>query len=226
VNTVFELTSISIAGLRIDEPVASITDLIVSFVCLYAFFGLKKIPQKPYPAILMQYYFLTMGLATLFGGLIGHAFLYAFSFKYKLLGWLISMLSIALLERSTIEYAKPNIKNVRLFQFFNLLNIIDISFFVLLTLLTLQFFYVELHSSYGLLIVTAGFHGFVFCKTKSKASFYSLIGVGISAIAALFFMNQWIIHTWFNHIDVSHLLMSLAAWFFYKSSMNIAKGSL
>ena len=220
-ETTFELTSISIAGLRIDEPVASLTDLMVSFVCFYAYIKLNKIPRKPKAARLLQYYFLTMGLATFFGGLIGHAFLYAFAFEWKLPGWLISMLSIALLERSSIEFAKPYIKNPSLFQFFNWLNIFEISVFILLVVFTLQFFFVELHSAYGLLIVTAGFHGFVFWKTSSKASFFSLVGVAISAIAALFFMNEWIIHRWFNHIDISHLLMSIAAWYFYQSSLEI-----
>lgn len=50
-----------------------------------------------------------MGIATMVGGVIGHGLLYAYSFAWKLPGWLTSMFSIALIERASIEQARKQI---------------------------------------------------------------------------------------------------------------------
>jgi hypothetical protein len=226
----FELTSVEWWGVRIDEPVTVVTDLMVSAVCIYAFFQVSRHKIKSKLNQYLRYYFLTMGLATFLGGIVGHGFLYAFQYSgdlavspWKLPGWLISMFSIALIERASIEYSRPLISNKAIFSFFAALNIAELVTFIIITFSTLNFFFVETHSAYGLLIVTSGFNGFVYHKTKSKGSILALIAVAISAISALVYMNEWGIHRWFNHFDVSHLFMTASAWFFYKASMAMEK---
>ena len=115
--------SIELFGILIDEPVTTFTDLIVSAVCFYAFYKLLKIPVRNKTHTYLKYYFLGMALATAIGGLIGHGFIYIFSFAWKLPGWLVSMVSIALLERAVIEYARKLIKPA-IGRFFAWLNII------------------------------------------------------------------------------------------------------
>jgi hypothetical protein len=222
----FEMTSVEWMGIRIDEPVTVITDLMVSFVCFYAFFQIAYRKENIKLNQYLKFYFLSMGIATAIGGLIGHGFLYALPFPdgwevspWKLPGWLVSMFSIALIERASIEYSRPLIHNKKVFTFFARLNIIELVTFVIITFSTLNFFFVETHSAYGLLVVTSGFNGYVYRKTRSEGSRLALIAVSISAISALVYMNEWGIHRWFNHFDVSHVFMTLSAWFFYKSSM-------
>lgn len=212
--------SIDFLGIRIDEPVTTLTDLIVSAVCFYAFYHLNKIPVKNKVHWNLKYYFLSMGLATLIGGVIGHGFLYLFSFAWKLPGWLTSMFSIALLERASIMYAKPLIKS-KIGNFFAWMNLIELTTFVIITFATLNFFFVEVHSAYGLLIIVTSFNLVVYKKQKSEASRLFLIAVGISAISALIFMNEIGISIWFNHFDISHLLMACSAFVFYKGSLKM-----
>lgn len=242
----FEQPSIFPFGLRIDEPVTTITDLMVSFVCFYAFYKLNKIEVHNKVHLYLRYYFLSMGIATAIGGLIGHGFLYLFNTQWqspegfvniiskifgedllkevanpwKLPGWLTSMFSIALVERASIEYARPLI-NKKVGSFFAYLNVIELLTFVTLTFVTLNFFFVEIHSAYGLLIVVTSFNLIVYIRTKKKGSKLFLIAVGLSAIGALFFMNQWGIGPWFNHFDVSHVLMTFSAIFFYIGSKDV-----
>lgn len=244
----YEQPSIFPFGLRIDEPVTTITDLMVSFVCFYAFFKLNKIDLKNRVHLYLKYYFLSMGIATAIGGLIGHGFLYLFVAQWeapegfvhfigkvfgqnllkevanpwKLPGWLTSMFSIALVERASIEYARPII-NRKVGSFFAWLNIIELMTFVTITFVTLNFFFVEVHSAYGLLIVVSGFNVTVFLKTRKKGSKLFLIAVGFSAIGALFFMNKWGFSPWFNHFDVSHTLMTCSAFCFYLGAKEILK---
>jgi hypothetical protein len=212
--------SIEIFGILINEPVTTLTDLVVSAVCFYAFFKLSKISEKIPLHQYLKYYFLSMGLATAIGGLIGHAFFYHFSFYWKLPGWWTSMVAINLIERAVIEYARKWVKP-KTARFFAILNIIELLTFMILTFSTLNFFFVEVHSTYGLLLFVASFSGFVYYKTKSKGSKLFLIAVLFAAISALFFMNEWSLHMWFNYLDISHTLMAISAYLFYKGSREI-----
>ena len=217
--------SVELLGIRLDEPVTTLTDLFVSVVCFYAFYRLNKIPVRNKMHIYLKIYFISMGIATAIGGVIGHGFLYAFDYNeslaispWKLPGWLTSMISIAMVERASIEYARKLIKP-KVGTFFAWLNIIELTIFLILTFSTLNFFFVEAHSAYGLLVVVAGFNIFVYYKTKSQGSKLFLIAVAISAISAIIFMNEWGLHKWFNHYDISHCFMTLSAWFFYRGAM-------
>lgn len=210
--------SIELFGVRIDEPVTTLTDLIVSAVCFYAFYRLHRIALKNNVHWNLKYYFLMMGIATLIGGLIGHGFLYLFSFAWKLPAWLTSMFSIALIERASILYAKPYV-SPRVGNFFAWMNLIELSTFVIVTFATLNFFFVEVHSAYGLLIIVTSFNIIVYKKRKSQASKLFIVAVGISALSALVFMNKLGLGPWFNHFDISHILMALSAFIFFKGSL-------
>ncbi|MDN4165137.1 hypothetical protein QWY31_06470 [Cytophagales bacterium LB-30] len=217
--------SLYFLGIRIDEPVTTLTDLLISLVCFYAYFRLTRGSQSSKIGTYFRYFFMSMGLATALGGLVGHGFLYAFPFPsgwevspWKLPGWLVSMLSITLIERASIEYAKPLISQ-RTAQVFKWINLIEFFLFVGITFSTLDFFYVEVHSAYGLLVVVASFHFYIWIKTRSKASLWILAGVGFSAMAAAVFMQKLALSIWFNHFDISHVAMSISAWCFFKGAL-------
>ena len=209
--------SIFIFGIRLDEPVTTITDLMVSAVCLSAYFGRTRIGEKQKLHQYLRFYFLSMGIATFIGGVIGHGFLYLFSFAWKLPGWLTSMFSMALIERASIEQARKLI-SPKLGRALAWLNIIELLTFMTLTFSTLNFFFVEVHTTYGLLIVVASLNIFVYSRTRDPGSRLFLIAVGFSALGALVFMNEWSIDVWFNYLDLSHVLLAISAFFFYRGS--------
>jgi hypothetical protein len=201
------------------------TDLIVSAVCLIAYYRLTKKQLSGKTQLYFRWYFLLMGLATLFGGVIGHGFLYAFSFAWKLPGWIISMFSIALIERSSIEHARPLI-NPKVGKAFLILNIIELVIVMTITIYTLNFQWVEFHSGYGLLAIVLTFHGFTYLKTRDQGSGTIIVGVGIASIAALIFMNELSLSIWFNHIDLSHVIMAVAAQIFYKGALRLGEETI
>ena len=205
--------SIEILGLKVQEPVTSLTDLVVAVVCYYAFYQLHKAKSKERSVFYFKYFFLTMAISTTLGGLIGHAFLYAFSFVWKTPGWITGMCSVAFMERAVIMQArsvmKPNIST-----FFAYMNIIELSFFICIAFYTLNFFYVEVHASYGLLVVFL-FETFIYNRKKEASSKFIFYGVGSSALAALVHMTKFSLHTWFNYFDLSHILMATGAYLFY-----------
>ena len=207
-----EIITIHLWGIRIDEPMVTLTDLLVSVLCFIYAYKIHKSGKSEKVFLYFKIYFFTMGLATLLGGIIGHAFLYAFSFYWKLPGWIMSMISIMFVERAAIEHAriwlKPSIIKV-----FGIVNIIEFITFLTLTIISLDFFYVEFHSGYGLMFVVLSLEGYLFLKTKNTAGKYMLAGIGFAAIAAIFFMTKISPHHWFNYLCVSHVLMAIAATF-------------
>lgn len=242
----FEFTQTYIAGLRIDEPMTVLTDLIVSAVCFFGYYKLTKFPIKNKVHLYLKYYFLSMGIATFIGGVVGHGFLYLFNAEWhmssefasfaqgivgekrmhltanpwKLPGWLTSMFSVMLVERASIEYARKIIKP-KVATFFAWFNIFELLFFIVVTFSTLNFFFVEVHTFYGFMVIVLSFNSIIYYRTRSKGSRAFLIAVAFAAIAALFFMNQWSLHKWFNYFDISHTFMALSAYMFYRGSKYI-----
>lgn len=212
------MTSIELFGIRIDEPVTTATDILVSAVCFFAFYSLTKRKLPARTQTYFRLYFLLMSIATFIGGVIGHGFLYALSFPWKLPGWIMSMLSVAMIERSSIERVKPLI-DPQIAVFFLGLNIVELLTVVTITMSTLNFKWVEFHSGYGLLGVVLPFHAYTWYKTRDKGSFVIIIAVLVSSCAALIFMNKISLHEWFNYLDISHILMAIGAYVFYRGAL-------
>lgn len=213
--------SIEILGLKIQEPVTSFTDLIVAAVCYYAFYKLHKTKSKERSVFYFKYFFLTMAVSTTLGGLIGHAFLYAFDFAWKLPGWVTGMCSVAFMERAAIMQARSIMKE-KVSQFFAVMNLIELSIFIFIAFYTLNFLYVEIHAFYGLLVVFL-FEYFIYRKMKNTASKFILWGIGASGLAAVIHIAKISPHTWFNYIDLSHVFMAVGAYLFYLGAKQIDK---
>jgi hypothetical protein len=207
-------------GIRIDEPVAAITDLLVSVVCLYAFMQMRSRGLEAWPQKHFRRYFLLVSIATALGGIIGHGFLYAFSFAWKLPGWMVGIVSVALVERAAISHAQSLIKP-RIGNFFLVFNIIEMCAILAITAITLDFKWVEYHNAYGLLVNVAGFHGYIYYRTRDQGSLIILSSVGITTLASIVFTNKLSPHTWFNYIDLSHVLLAVAAYVMYLGAIRL-----
>lgn len=214
--------SIEVLNLRLDEPVTTLTDLMVSGICFYAYAQTLKKPALK-SLVYFKWYFLSMGVATAFGGIIGHAFLYALSFSWKLPGWLISMVSITVLERAMIEYSRPLLRG-RWHRFFSYFNLVELATFAFLSYYYLNFKFVEIHSGYGLVVFVLAFSIFNYVKRQKgnrSAALQFIIAVGFAALGGLVFMTKSGLHAMFNHNDISHLLLCGAAWYFYRGTNRI-----
>lgn len=209
-----KVISIDFFSLRIDEPMVSLTDLLVSFFCIWFYFKMHKKSSKNLSFTYFKYYFLVMGLATLFGGLLGHAFQYMIGCSWKLVGWVISMFAIMLIERGAIEHAGILLKNKHL-RALRMVNLVEFALFSYLTLSSLDFFYVQIHSGYGLVLIVLPIQVVLLLKNKNEASRYIIAGIGFAALSALTFSLKFSIHEWMNYLAISHIWMILATVFIY-----------
>ena len=132
------------------------------------------------------------------------------------------MISVALIERSAISHARRLIKP-GVVRFFLVLNIVELIAIMTITMVTLNFFWVQVHSAYGLLVVVFSFHTYTYYRTKDEGSLTILAAVGVTAVASLVYMNEFSLHTWFNYLDLSHTLLAVASWYFYKGALKLQR---
>lgn len=201
---------IYIHGLRIAEPVTTLTALLITVVCWYAWRRLGR-TASPRPAVrLIRVFFLLMGFATLIGGIIGHAFLYAFGYAWKIPGWVLSMVAIAALERGAIVHARP-LMGPAWGRFFGVVNVVELLTFLYLSLSTLDFHFVEIHAAYGLVVVVGLFEGYVLFRTRDAGSRLILSAIPLGMLAVGAHLLHFSPSVWFTYFDIGHVLMCIAA---------------
>lgn len=198
-------------GVRIAEPVTSLTALLITVVCWYAWWRLGRTAPKNESVWLIRAFFLLMGGATLVGGIIGHAFLYLFSFAWKLPGWALSMFAVAALERGAILHARP-LMGPAWGRFFGVANVVELAIFLVLSFWTLNFHFVEIHAGYGLVVVVGLFEGYVLAKTRDAGSRLVLSAIPLAMVAVSAHLAEFSPSVWFTYFDFGHLLMCVAAF--------------
>lgn len=209
-----------LGSLRIAEPVTTLTALMISAICFYAWLQLRRHPVQNRVLQLIRLFFIGMALATLSGGILGHAFLYAGRFEWKIPGWVISMVSIAAIERAAIMHARP-LMHPFWGRFFSVFNLLELAGFLFLSLYTLNFHFVEIHVGYGLLVVVGLFEGYVWRLKRDPGSARILWAIPVAALAVGLHLMHFSPSVWFTYFDIGHLLMCVCAWLVYRGAENM-----
>ncbi len=209
--------SIEIFDITIMEPMVTFTDLWITSVCVYAFIKLVKLDKKGKVHEHIRWYFLIMAVATFLGGVLGHAFQYAVGLSWKLPGWLISMIAVMAIERASIMHAQPVI-NDKFGKFLEVANVVEMLIFAVITFTTLNFFFIQVHSAYGLGLVVLPLHFLVYWRTRNEGSRIFFLTVIFATLAAFFYTSEIGISIWFNHLDVAHTVMAISMYFFYRGA--------
>lgn len=212
--------SIEVFGITIMEPMVAFTDLWISAVCLFAFLKLKKMNLPGTVHLYMRGYFLLMTIATFSGGILGHAFQDMIGFGWKLPGWLISMLSVMAVERAAISHARPVIGE-RLFRVLEIANVVELLVFAVLAAVTLNFFYIQVHSAYGMGLIVLPLHYLKYRKTGNTGSRIIVYTVLFAILAPFFYLTGIGLHQWFNHLDLAHTVMAISMYCFYRATLKL-----
>lgn len=209
--------SVEILSLRIDEPITTATDLLLAAVCFYAFYRIRRLEYTGKVKWYFKYYFLTLGLGAMFGGLFGHAFLYRLAPQWKLLSWILTMVSVLLMAHALMEVVKPIIKPgvSRLISRINLL-ILAVALFA--TLWTLAFSPVLYYTVFGMIVVVGSLCFYYFQKTGSRGVLVMMGAIGVGLISAVVASFGWGLSPWFNHNDISHVILTVSAFNLYKGA--------
>ena len=212
--------SVEVFGIRIDEPVTTLTDLLFAAVCFYAFFRISRQETSVRTKVLFKYYFLTLGLGALFVGLLGHAFLYSLASPWKLVSWILILASVAIMAHALVELSRPIIKPAvsRLVAGVNLLTLAAALF---ITSWTLAFPAVTYYTIFGMVVIVGSLSYIIYQKTRNRGFVRLMLGVGVGLISAVVFSYQWGLSPWFNHNDISHVILIFSALILYKGATMI-----
>lgn len=210
----FQNPSIVVGGLRIDEPITTLTDFLFAAVCLFAFFNTREHRQVKGPN-LYRWFFLGTGISSLISALIGHAFLYRFGFGAKIIGWEANVLGASVAQFAAVYHAKNSISE-NTFRRLLVFNCLEVPVALILTAVVFSFVIVEIHTAYGLLGMVTVLEIIHYKKTGSLLSRNMLLGVGIAVLAVLVHVFKLACSVWFNHMDLSHIIMCIAMYVMYR----------
>jgi len=202
-------------GLRIQEPMTVLTDILIALVCFYAYRNLSKTDNRS--TNLMRYYFLALGWSTIFGGLVGHAFVYAVGPVWKLIGWYLAMFSVLILEFAVLEQAQPLLKP-QITRFITKLNFVVWAGAMIMATYQMNFAFVEIQTAYGIMGVFMPLSLYTYMSTKHRGSKYMLYSVLTLMTTIIVFRAPIVLHTYFNHRDLAHIVICLAVLFMFKGT--------
>jgi MFS family permease len=209
--------SIEILNVRIDEPITSSTDLLFAAICFYAYFQIKKGESTGKIKWYFKYYFLALGFGALFGGLLGHAFLYTLSPGWQLLSWIFSLFAVGLIAHALVEMARPLAKPWFI-RWISIVNLLVLAIAIFYTLWTFAFSPVKYYSIFGMVMVAGSLSYYIHLKTHQRGVALLMGAIGIGIVSVLIFSLKWGVSPWFNHKDISHVLLSFSVYGFYKGA--------
>jgi len=217
VQTNFIQPSVEILNIRIDEPITTITDILLALICLYGYIQIRKLEHGGRCKSYFLYYFLVLGLGALTGGLLGHAFQYRLAEEWKLVSWILTPVSVALMVQALLEVARPFLTNkiVKMISWFNLLV-----FFPVLVILiwSMDFSLVKYYSIFGYVVLAGSLCYYIYQRSRNKGVLFIIGGVGIGIISAIIFSLEWGFSAWFNHRDLSHMILCFSVFYAYKGA--------
>jgi hypothetical protein len=222
VETKYLQPSIEILNLRIDEPVTTITDILLAIICFYAFFRIRRLESPGRGNHYFRLYFLILGLGALTGGILGHAFLYRLAEEWKLLSWTLTLTSVALMVQALLEVSGPLLKK-NVARMISWLNVLVFILALFLTLRSIDFDPVKYYSVFGLVLLSGSISYYIYRKTGNKGVLVLMGGVGIGFLCFLIFSLEWGISQWFNHRDLSHIILCFSVYFVYRGVAMILK---
>ncbi len=125
--------------------------------------------------------------------------------------------SVLLLAHALMEVTKPLIKPVvsRLISRINLMILAIALFF---TLWTLAFSPVMYYTIFGMIVVVGSLCYFYFQKTGSRGVLIMMGAIGVGLISAMVASFGWGLSPWFNHNDISHVILTFSAFSLYKGA--------
>lgn len=211
---------IFINGFRIGEPTTTVTDLLVAAVCFYAYAKVRRLNEFPARKY-FQFYFLFLGLATFWGAIITHALIYFLSQPWKMAGWIMSTWSVSLLAWAMVDYHAQKIR--KLVSIVKAVIVIELVAVMAITLLTVEFKWAGAHSAFGLFLIVTTLAGMSYYQKRDAGSKWMLMGIGVFLLSGITFAAKISLNTWFNHVDLTHVFLAVAAWVIYQSILRMSR---
>ncbi|MCC6699940.1 MAG: hypothetical protein IT221_00345 [Fluviicola sp.] len=202
-----EIIQFDFLGLHLQEPMAMVTNGLLSLFSFYAFFNLKN--QRTKAHFFWSLFYLTFAISTFFG-VWGHALFQYFGIVGKFPCWITGAIANGFAAMGMLHfagYSQPKKYSFAIVWIKSLLLLI-------IALITKKFVFVAIDAILTYIIYT-GVYGFMLFKRGALTVKWMVIGVLVLLPSAFVFLLKLNIHRWLNKDDLSHLFMLGAIICFY-----------
>ena len=213
-----------IGSFELREPLTTLTDVVVSLVCIYAYIRfLKYKGAKSEGFKFFKIFFLVFGIGMMCAALFGHGLVAYFSPDTKAIGWALNSFAQILLGLGVLKEMEPVMKP-SILRSVKIFFILQVSVFVFLIInpWTRNFIYVQLCSVISLIALVLPLQIFHYAKTKSKASMFFIISILTGLLTSVVFNLKTGFGVWFNHHDISHIILAFMMYFMYTGASRFA----
>jgi hypothetical protein len=206
---------IFIAGLRIQEPIITLTCFVVTAFSFTGFYKTRNISYHP----AFHYYrifVLFIGISTLIGAFVGHAFQDNFGIGGKFCTWFTSMVGVTLAQQAAFMRLRGHISK-RNYTLLSILVWVQLAVCIMVTSIMQEFLYVEIHTAIGMLLTVCSIETWLYAKNKSRISLNIIAGITMMIFAVLFHIFKISATSWFTYFDFGHVFMGICLFFFWMS---------
>jgi len=201
-------------GLQLQEPMALITNWMMSFFCLFAFVNLRN--NSDFDVIWWKRFFFIFTISAFFGGL-GHLFFQYFDKSGKFPNWITGILAGYCAGKAVTAHVKKEVLKKRLE-----ISLVAKGFILLILSLSLrQFIFVAVDAIFTY-VFFCGILAYQIYKKGVLEMKYFFIGTLICLPSAFIFLLKINPHIWFNKDDASHILMLFCLISFYIGASKLA----
>lgn len=204
--SVIKDTTIYIASVAIHEPITTVTDFIISGLCVYFYFKLNKLPANNRSTNYWKYFYGFMALGSFIGGCAHAFFEFHVGFGYKTF-WLsmqvLNMLAIYCMQHATLSSALVHSNKKSYWKKSYLVQ----ALIAIVAVFVFQNFLVVVINNAVALIPIMIIH-FRASKTN-KLNLWIAYGIAVLFVTAGVNLAKLSLHDYFNHLDLAHVLIMI-----------------
>ena len=197
-------------GFPFHEPVTSFTNIILCFSCIYFGNNVGKSHAKYW-----SYFFYTLAFSTGFAAL-GHGLYVDKNNILQLISRSANIMAVCVASFASILY----LKNKNLILSLTILSMIQLLVAMIFILKYNEFWIVKKDAIFGLGLIVGGINIFLAIK-GNKASLLILGGIIVNAFTAYIHSNKIYISKWFNHNDISHIILLIGFYLMAKGASKL-----
>lgn len=218
-TNVIQDTTIYISSFPIHEPVTVLTDYIMAAQCLYYYLKLKEVGFLGNSTTYWSYFFGLMAVSAFSGG-CSHAFFEVHEgFGYKAF-WLsmqvTNIFSLYYLQQAMLHSALADSKNQNLWNTGFRIQLV----IALIAIFVFQNFLVVIINT-SIALIPALIIYFADAR-QDRSSLWIAFGIIILFVTGVVNAVKLCLHTYFNHLDLAHVLIMINLWMMFTGVRNKA----
>ena len=206
-------TTLSIAHVRIHEPVTAFTDFIIFVLAAVFYIRLKAMAKNEKHIKNWAYFFLLLGFSTCLGGCSHAFFLIHEGWQYKSI-WLstqlLNGLAVYFAQQATLTSVLSNSEYKKNWQWSFILQLI---LFIIVQAIIQKYTVSIIENALGLIPIMI-----LHYMHEPKMASYKKIahGIAIAFVSATVHITKFSIHRYFNHNDIAHVFIAMSLYVMYK----------